>query len=232
VPPWYEWLRSWWSSDWNEELPKHVEIHLTYNGNLHEEEGAVHSVFAEGAEHVDLWTVTNMFQGETYIFAAPDIAVAGIDLTTDMKLEITVSRCLIVLYRMKYLLIISNPYKAACFATLWQSKHWTCPLNKFTCPLNYRACFEEPCIFSTCIGFTTRPRWHGAFVRMQHIWFLSSSAKLFVTGLCCNFVFASCISILCKDVLLAWRNCNPQLNWFLTRFRRTVSYSTFDWLLY
>jgi hypothetical protein len=62
-----------------------VQIHDTGNGRLQEEEGAVHSFFAEGAKHVSLWAVTNMFQGSTWIFTAPDPAVLGSDLTTDMK---------------------------------------------------------------------------------------------------------------------------------------------------
>ena len=55
-----------------------VQIHDTGNGRLHEEEGAIHSFFAEGAKHVHLWAITNMFQGGTWIFAAPDPAVVGI----------------------------------------------------------------------------------------------------------------------------------------------------------
>jgi hypothetical protein len=46
---------------------------------------AVHTFFAEGAKHVHLWAVMNMFQEDTWIFAALDHAVVGIDLTTDMK---------------------------------------------------------------------------------------------------------------------------------------------------
>jgi hypothetical protein len=42
-------------------------------------------LFAEGAKHFHLWAVTNMFQEDAWIFAAPDPAVVGIDLTTDMK---------------------------------------------------------------------------------------------------------------------------------------------------
>ncbi|PNF39616.1 hypothetical protein B7P43_G05680 [Cryptotermes secundus] len=55
----------------NEELSEHVQIYDTGNGHLHEEEGAIHSFFAEGAKHVRLWAITNMFQGDTWIFAAP-----------------------------------------------------------------------------------------------------------------------------------------------------------------
>jgi hypothetical protein len=51
-----------------------VQIHDTGNGRLHKEEGAVHCFFAEGAKHV-LWVVTNMFEGGTWIFAAPNLAV-------------------------------------------------------------------------------------------------------------------------------------------------------------
>ena len=84
---------------------EHVQIHDTGNGRLHEEEGAVHSFFAEGAKHVHLWAVMNMFQGGTWIFAAPDPAVVGIDLTTDMKRALItenygVQKSLIVLYAM------------------------------------------------------------------------------------------------------------------------------------
>jgi len=61
---------------------EHVQIHDTGNGRRHEE-GAVHS--AEGAKHVHLWAITNMFQGDTWIFAAPYPAVVGIDSTTDIK---------------------------------------------------------------------------------------------------------------------------------------------------
>jgi len=45
-------------------------------------------LFAEGAKHVHLWAITNMFQGDTWIFAAPDPAVVGIDSTTDMNLAL------------------------------------------------------------------------------------------------------------------------------------------------
>jgi hypothetical protein len=43
---------------------EHVQIHDTGNGRLHEEEGVVHSFFAEGAKHVHLLDVTNMLQEE------------------------------------------------------------------------------------------------------------------------------------------------------------------------
>jgi hypothetical protein len=46
---------------------------------------AVHSSFAEGSKLVHLWTVTNMFHRDTWIFTAPDPAVVGIGLTTDTK---------------------------------------------------------------------------------------------------------------------------------------------------
>jgi hypothetical protein len=42
-------------------------------------------LFAVGAKHVHRWAVTNMFQGDTWKFAAPDPAVVGINLTTDLK---------------------------------------------------------------------------------------------------------------------------------------------------
>jgi hypothetical protein len=45
----------------------YVQIHDTGNGRLHEEEGVVHSFFAEGAKHVHLWAITNMSQGDTSI---------------------------------------------------------------------------------------------------------------------------------------------------------------------
>jgi hypothetical protein len=70
---------------------EHVQIHDTGNGRLHEEEGAVHSFFAEGAKYVYLWVVTNMLQGDTLIFAA---------LITE---NYRVQKSLIVLYPMKYL---------------------------------------------------------------------------------------------------------------------------------
>jgi hypothetical protein len=86
---------------------EHAQIHDTGNGCLHEDE-AIHSFFAEGAKHIHLWAATNMFQGNTRIFAAPDPAVVGIDLTTDMKRALItenyrVQRSLIVLYPMKHL---------------------------------------------------------------------------------------------------------------------------------
>jgi hypothetical protein len=34
-----------------------------------------YSFFAEGAKHVHLWAVMNMFLGDTWIFAAPDPAL-------------------------------------------------------------------------------------------------------------------------------------------------------------
>jgi hypothetical protein len=46
---------------WNEELLEHVQIHNTGKAPLHEEEGAVYSFFADGAKHIHLWAVTNMF---------------------------------------------------------------------------------------------------------------------------------------------------------------------------
>jgi hypothetical protein len=52
---------------------------------LLEKKGAIHSFFAEDAKHVHLWAVMNIFQRDTYIFAAPHRAVVGIDLATNMK---------------------------------------------------------------------------------------------------------------------------------------------------
>jgi hypothetical protein len=75
---------------WNVEVLEHVQIHDTGNGRLHEEKGAVHSFFAEGAKHVQLWAVTNMFQEDTWICAAPDPTVVGIDLTTGMKCTLSI----------------------------------------------------------------------------------------------------------------------------------------------
>jgi hypothetical protein len=54
------------------------------------------------------WAVMNMFQGDPWIFAAPDPAVVGIDLSTDMKRALItenylVHKSLIVLYPMKHL---------------------------------------------------------------------------------------------------------------------------------
>jgi hypothetical protein len=96
------------SSNWNEELLEHVQIHDTSSGRLHEEEGAIHSFFAEGIKHIHLWAVTNMFQGGKWIFAAPDPAVVGIELTTDKKRTLItensgVQKSLIILYLMKHL---------------------------------------------------------------------------------------------------------------------------------
>jgi hypothetical protein len=62
-------------------LLEHVQTHDTGNGRLHEEEeeeGALHSFFAEGAKDVHLWAATDMFKGDAWIFAAPDPAVASI----------------------------------------------------------------------------------------------------------------------------------------------------------
>jgi hypothetical protein len=60
------------------------------------------------AQHVHLWAVTNIFQEDTWIFATPDPAVVGIDLTTDMKRALITEnygfqKSLIVLYPMKRL---------------------------------------------------------------------------------------------------------------------------------
>jgi hypothetical protein len=46
------------------EMLELVQIHDTGNGRLHEE-GPVHSFFAEGAKHVHLLSVSNMFQADT-----------------------------------------------------------------------------------------------------------------------------------------------------------------------
>jgi hypothetical protein len=35
---------------WNEELLENVQMHDIGNGHLHEEDGAIHSFFAEGAK--------------------------------------------------------------------------------------------------------------------------------------------------------------------------------------
>jgi hypothetical protein len=60
---------------------EHVQIQDNCNGHVHEE-GAVYFILAEGTKHVHILALTNMFQGDTWIFDAP---VVGIDLTTDMK---------------------------------------------------------------------------------------------------------------------------------------------------
>jgi hypothetical protein len=83
-------------------------IPVTGNGRFHEEERAVHSFFAEGAKHVHLWTVTNIFQKVTWIFAAPDLAVVVTDLTTNMRRVLFtenygIQKSLIVLYPTKHL---------------------------------------------------------------------------------------------------------------------------------
>jgi hypothetical protein len=52
---------------WNEELFEHVQLHDASNGHLHEEQGAVHSFFAESTKHVHLWAVMNMFQRDKWI---------------------------------------------------------------------------------------------------------------------------------------------------------------------
>jgi hypothetical protein len=59
---------------WNEELLEHVQTHDTSNGCLHEEKGA------KEAKHVHLLALTNMFQEDTWIFAAPNPAVVDIDM--------------------------------------------------------------------------------------------------------------------------------------------------------
>jgi hypothetical protein len=84
---------------------EHVQIHDTGNGCLHEEEVALHFFFAESAKRVQHWAVTNMFQGDSWIFAAPDPAVVGIDLTTNIKRDFItehygVQKDLVVLYLM------------------------------------------------------------------------------------------------------------------------------------
>jgi hypothetical protein len=60
-----------------------------------------YSFFAEGAKHVHLWSVMNMFQEDTWILAAPEPAV-------DMKCAVItenyrVQTSLILLYPMKHL---------------------------------------------------------------------------------------------------------------------------------
>jgi hypothetical protein len=70
---------------WNKELLEHVQIHDTDDCRIHEEEEALHSFFAEGAKQDYIWAVANMCQGDTWVFAAPDPAGIGIDLTADMK---------------------------------------------------------------------------------------------------------------------------------------------------
>jgi hypothetical protein len=62
---------------------------------LHHHLHIVDSFFGVGAKHVHLWTVTNMFQRDTRIFAAPNPAVVGIDLTTDMRRALITSPDLI-----------------------------------------------------------------------------------------------------------------------------------------
>jgi hypothetical protein len=54
----------------------HAMLHLSHHGNgrLHEEESAIQSIFAEGSKHVRLRAITNTSQGDTWIFAAPDLA--------------------------------------------------------------------------------------------------------------------------------------------------------------
>jgi hypothetical protein len=84
-----------------------VQIHDTGNSCLHEE-GALHYFFAEDAKHIHHWAVMNMFQGDTWIFTAPDSAVVGIYLTTDMKCALItenygVQKSLIILYPTKHL---------------------------------------------------------------------------------------------------------------------------------
>jgi hypothetical protein len=48
---------------------------MSRHGRLHEEEWALQSFFAEVAKHVHFWAVMNMFQEDTWVFAAPDPAV-------------------------------------------------------------------------------------------------------------------------------------------------------------
>ncbi|KDR14868.1 hypothetical protein L798_11008 [Zootermopsis nevadensis] len=69
----------------NEELLENVQIHDAGNGLLHEKEGAVHFIFAEGSKHVNISIVTNMFQEGTWIFTTPSPAVVGVDLTSEME---------------------------------------------------------------------------------------------------------------------------------------------------
>jgi hypothetical protein len=53
----------------------------------------MHSFFAEDPKHIHLWAVVNMFEGEAWIFAAPDPAVVGIDFTTDKKCSLITENC-------------------------------------------------------------------------------------------------------------------------------------------
>jgi hypothetical protein len=96
---------------WIEELLEDVHIHDTGNGFLHEEGRAVNFSFAECTRHIRLWAVTSVFQGDTRIFAAPDPAIVGIDLTTNMKHSLIaeifgVQNSLIVLWKWKSYLTI------------------------------------------------------------------------------------------------------------------------------
>jgi hypothetical protein len=59
-------------------------------------------------KHFHLWAVTNMMQGDRWIFVQPDPEVLVIDLTTDMKRVLItenygVQKSLFVLYPMKHL---------------------------------------------------------------------------------------------------------------------------------
>jgi hypothetical protein len=88
-----------------------------------------------GRKVLSLWAVTNMFQGETWIFAAPNLAVVGIDFTTDMKCALItesygVQKSLIVLYPIKYLQSIIIPGKPRRVLLHYDSsKRCICPLN-------------------------------------------------------------------------------------------------------
>jgi hypothetical protein len=116
---------------------EHVQIHDTSNGRLHGEEGAVHSSFAEGAIHVHLWAVTNMFQEDTWIFTSPDPADVDIDFTTDMKRVLFsenygVWKSLIALYQMKHLHNHNYTRQNSLLFVHFESlKLCTYPLNKF-----------------------------------------------------------------------------------------------------
>jgi hypothetical protein len=112
---------------------EHVQIQDTGKGRLHEKEGAVRSLFAEGAKHVHLWIVTNIFQGDTWIFAAPDVAVVGTDLITDMKRALnTIPDVTSLDFSYGDTLTITILCKTQCILLHYESsKHSTRPLNKF-----------------------------------------------------------------------------------------------------
>jgi hypothetical protein len=86
------------------------------------------ALFAEGANHVHLWPVMNMFQGDTWTFAAPDPAVVGADLTTDMKRAHHISG----FFSYGDSLTVAIPGKTQYVLLYYDSsRHCTCSLNKF-----------------------------------------------------------------------------------------------------